>query len=66
MASRCLSYLDFLRDVSREVLLIQLAPVISYLLDVLPTNLPSLPPMHYIDFLIQLQSITPLISILPY
>ncbi|KAL3356352.1 hypothetical protein AABB24_017164 [Solanum stoloniferum] len=66
VASGCLSYLAFVRDVSREVPLIELVLVVRDFLDMFPTNLPGLPPERDIDFLIDLESGTRPISIPPY
>ena len=66
MASGCLSYLAYVRDVIKEVPPVESVPVVHDFLDVFPTDLPGLPPERDIDFPIELEPGTQPISILPY
>ncbi|KAH0757160.1 hypothetical protein KY290_020653 [Solanum tuberosum] len=66
MASGCLAYLAYVRDVSREVPLVESVPVVRDFIDVFPTDLPGLPPERDVDFPIELEPGTRPISIPPY
>ncbi|KAH0669070.1 hypothetical protein KY289_023563 [Solanum tuberosum] len=66
VASGCLAYLAYVRDVSREGSSVDSVPVVREFADVFPTNLPGLPPERNIDFLIELETGTLPISIPPY
>ncbi|XP_049371627.1 uncharacterized protein LOC125836498 [Solanum verrucosum] len=66
VASGCLAYLAYVRDVSREGPSIDLVPVVREFADVFPTDLLGLPPNRDIDFVIDLEPDTRPISISPY
>ncbi|KAH0641849.1 hypothetical protein KY290_033468 [Solanum tuberosum] len=66
VASRCLAYLAYVRDVSREDTSVDSVPVVREFADVFPTDLPGLPPDRDIDFAIDLELDTRPISIPPY
>ncbi|XP_015169165.1 uncharacterized protein [Solanum tuberosum] len=66
VASGCLSYLAYVRDVSREVPPVESVPVVRDFIDVFPTDLPGLPPERDVDFPIELEPGTRPISIPPY
>ncbi|XP_070017630.1 uncharacterized protein [Nicotiana sylvestris] len=62
----CLSYLACVRDVNAETPSIDSVPIVRDLLDVFPTDMPSMPPDKDIDFGIDLLPGTQPISIPPY
>ncbi|XP_049378066.1 LOW QUALITY PROTEIN: uncharacterized protein LOC125842802 [Solanum stenotomum] len=66
VASGCLAYLAYVRDVSREDSSVDSVPVVREFADVFPTDLPGLPPDRDIDFAIDLEPDTRPISIPPY
>ncbi|KAH0660902.1 hypothetical protein KY289_029650 [Solanum tuberosum] len=66
VASGCLVYLAYVRDVSREGSSVDSVPVVREFADVFPTDLPGLPPDRDIDFAIDLEPDTRPISIPPY
>ncbi|XP_015159123.1 uncharacterized protein [Solanum tuberosum] len=66
VASGCLSYLAYVRDVSREVPPVESVPVIRDFLYVFPTDLPHLPSERDTDFPIELELGTHPISNPPY
>ena len=65
VASGCLAYLAYVRDVSREGSSVDSVPVVREFADVFPTDLPGLPPDRDIDFAIDLEPDTRPISIPP-
>ncbi|XP_015159293.1 uncharacterized protein [Solanum tuberosum] len=66
VASGCLAYLAYVRDMSREGPSVDSVPVVREFADVFPTDLPGLPPERDIDFAIDLEPDTFPISISPY
>ncbi|KAH0671324.1 hypothetical protein KY285_024119 [Solanum tuberosum] len=66
VASGCLSYLAYVRDVSRDVSPVESVPVVRDFIDVFPTDLPGLPPERDVDFPIELEPGTRPIFIPPY
>ncbi|XP_049387927.1 uncharacterized protein LOC125852238, partial [Solanum stenotomum] len=62
----CLSYLAFIRDVGAESPAMESIPVVQELPDVFPEDLPGVPLVRDIDFSIDLEPGTKLISIPPY
>ena len=66
MASGCLAYLAYVRDVRREGPTVESVPIAREFTDVLPTDLPGLPPDRDIEFSIEVEPGTKPISIPPY
>ncbi|WMV14803.1 hypothetical protein MTR67_008188 [Solanum verrucosum] len=66
VASGCLAYLAYVRDVSWEGPSFDSVHVVREFADVFPTDLPGLTPERDIDFAIDLEPNTRLISIPPY
>ena len=66
MASGCLAYLAYVRDVSREGPTVDSVPIVREFADVFPADLPGLPPDRDIDFSIEVEPGTKPISIPPY
>ncbi|WMV51059.1 hypothetical protein MTR67_044444 [Solanum verrucosum] len=62
----CLAYLAHIRDVGIEALSIESILVVSEFREVFPSDLPGMPPYRDIDFCIDLEPGTHLISIPPY
>ena len=62
----CLAFLAHLRDDTTQVPSIESVSVVREFLDVFPANLPGMPPDRDIDFCIDLEPGTHLISIPPY
>ncbi|WMV08718.1 hypothetical protein MTR67_002103 [Solanum verrucosum] len=62
----CFSYLDFIRDTTVEPPPMDSAPAVQEFSNVIPTNLPGVPPDRDIDFTIDLEPSTKPISISPY
>ncbi|XP_070016021.1 uncharacterized protein [Nicotiana sylvestris] len=62
----CLAYLAYVRDTIVESLMIDSVPVVREFADVLPSDLPGMPPDCDIDFCIDLAPGTQPISIPPY
>lgn len=60
------SYLIYICDISKKSLSLDSVPIGHNFNDVFPTNLPSLPPQHYIEFVIDLELGTQPISMVPY
>lgn len=65
MASRCLSYLAYVYDVSSEIPPVESVHVVRDFLHVFPTNLPALLPELDIDFSIEIDPGTRPISAIP-
>ncbi|XP_015158227.1 uncharacterized protein [Solanum tuberosum] len=66
VASGCLDYLAYVRDMSREGPSVNSVSVVREFADVFPRDLPGLPPERDIDFAIDLEPDTRPISILPF
>ncbi|XP_070003046.1 uncharacterized protein [Nicotiana sylvestris] len=62
----CLTYLDYVRESSAEVLSMDSVPVVREFPEVFPVGLQGIPPDRDIDFYIDLARGTQPISILPY
>ncbi|KAH0746089.1 hypothetical protein KY285_007746 [Solanum tuberosum] len=62
----CLAYLDHIRDVEIESPSTESIPMVSEFREVVPIDLPGMPPDRDIDFCIDLEPGTRPISILPY
>ncbi|WMV29252.1 hypothetical protein MTR67_022637 [Solanum verrucosum] len=66
VSSKCLAYLDYVHDVSKESPLVDFGYIIHEFADVLPIDLVGFPLECDIDFSIDLVSGTRPISITPY
>ena len=62
----CLAFLAHLRDDTTQVPSIESVLIVREFLDVIPADLPGMPPDRDIDFCIDLEPGTCLISIPPY
>jgi len=55
MASGCLAYLSYVRDVRKEGPTVDSVPIVREFTDVFPADLPGLPPDRDIDFSIEVE-----------
>ncbi|XP_070019871.1 uncharacterized protein [Nicotiana sylvestris] len=62
----CLAVLAYVRDSSAEVPSMDFVPIVREFLEVLPADLPGMPPDRDIEFYIDLAPVTQPISITPY
>ena len=66
MDERCLGFLTLVTDSSVQEMELEKVPVVSDYSNVFPQELPSLPPEHEVEFIIELAAGTELISKAPY
>ncbi|WMV59339.1 hypothetical protein MTR67_052724 [Solanum verrucosum] len=66
MENGCLSDLTHIHNLTKDPSIFETMRVVKELIDVFPTDLPSVPPNRDINFLIDMESGTKPISISPY
>lgn len=66
VGNELLVYLVYVSDTSADTPHIKSAPMVRQFVDVFPTNIPSFPPDHDIDFCIDIEPGMKRVSILPY